>query len=121
MENKEQTIREVVGENVRRIQPLVNAGLPLHMTMGNHECSGEATTLCSTTSSYGNNPNYPTDAMRGTYYQQVAQLVDSWPYVEMVAIHALTKATEPASGLVNTDGSATQSWTSYKVAADADD
>jgi hypothetical protein len=33
-------------------------GKTVFMTMGNHECSGEASTLCNTISSYNNNPNY---------------------------------------------------------------
>ncbi len=45
-----------------QMQNYVNAatllGKTVFMTMGNHECSGEATALCSTTSSYNNNPNY---------------------------------------------------------------
>jgi hypothetical protein len=67
------------------------------------------------------NLRHPTDATRGTYYQEVAKLVDGWSYVEMIGIHALSKSLEPDVGLVYEDGSATQSWTAYKTAADAAD
>jgi len=33
-------------------------GKTVFMTMGNHECSGSSSALCSTGSSYGSNPNY---------------------------------------------------------------
>jgi hypothetical protein len=33
-------------------------GKPVFMTMGNHECSGSSSTLCSTATSYGTNANY---------------------------------------------------------------
>jgi hypothetical protein len=33
-------------------------GKTVFMTMGNHECSGSASTLCSSTGSLGSNPNY---------------------------------------------------------------
>jgi hypothetical protein len=33
-------------------------GKQVFMTMGNHECSGSSSTLCSTATSYGTNPNF---------------------------------------------------------------
>ncbi len=47
-------------------------GKTVFMTMGNHECSGEATTLC-TLGSYGNNANY-------TAFMDALQPIASTPY-----------------------------------------
>jgi Calcineurin-like phosphoesterase len=46
----------------QQMQRYVNAankfGRTVFMTLGNHECSGEASRLCSAQTSYGTNPNY---------------------------------------------------------------
>ena len=59
--------------------------------------------------------------MRGIYYQDVAEIVEGWSYVEMVAVHALAKADEPDAGLIYGDGSPTASWNAYAAAANAAD
>lgn len=60
---------------------------------------------------------HPTDAVRADYYTQVADIVNGWSFVEMVAMFSLTKSTDPVIGLVNTDGTFTLSWQGYAAAA----
>jgi hypothetical protein len=86
-------------------------GQTVFMTLGNHECSGESTTLCDAQGSYGPNPNY-------TAFMESLRPISALPYYRV----DVQTSTGLAVFLIVADDvwdSAEQSWLTQQL-TDAD-